>query len=175
MLMLGPIFRDGESFSLGRQNRGAQSLQCLAQPFVADRRDPLVEFLGLGSTQRTQARRRVTARLPVLLQHQSRHGAVAEEPIDAFQKNRLTVLNFQRNSGLDAEFQRAVAARPTRKTQPFRIRAFGESFTDDRRPMLYQLCLAESLLAQRLACDSGQDRTDRLQSSAPIFCHVARA
>lgn len=84
------------------------------------------------------------------------------------------MLDFQRDPRCHPQFEGAVAAATSRKVELDGARLLRQPLADDLGPMLDQLRLAKSSFSQCLAGDSGQHRTDHLQSPAPRFGHRHR-
>lgn len=102
MLMLESILVDGESFSLRRDDRRAESRQRRPQGIVRDLGDALLQIRGFRSGQRPPAWGQVLPRPPCLFQRQAGHGAIAEKTVDPLQQDRFAVLYFQRDPGRDS-------------------------------------------------------------------------
>src|SRR5205807_176479 len=101
------------------------------------------------------------------------HRAIAEIGIDPLEQDRLAMLNFERQGGDDAQPQRAVAALAAREAELDRPAVAREVVADDRRPLLEELGLAQSLLAEHRRGDAGQVGADRLHEAMPLVPALA--
>src|SRR5579883_189471 len=162
------------SLPVGADHRLAQALQRGAKRGILYVGEPPVKLLTLGRAQRPRPRRRRGGPLDrALLEHESRHRAIAEEGVDAFEEHGLAMLDLGGERRSDAEMKRAVAPLAPGKGELLRHRAFGDILADDGGPVCYELRLGEAALAEHGPGDARHLRGNGAHRAAPLLLRHA--
>src|SRR5260221_5646811 len=169
---------------LAADNGASEAFQRRAQAGIGDAAEAVVKRRSLRRRERAGRWRPLRRRRRSTLdQGQPDHRAIAEIAVDALEQDGLAVLDLQCQRRGDAQPQRAVAALAAREGQLDRPAIASEVVADDRRPLLQQLGLAESLLAEhrlgyarqagtRRGRARSEEHTSELQSHSDLVCRL---